>query len=112
MFILTEYGLGASLRRGDYTEAAKRAITDALWHCSIRAAEVFGKTKDDMRLTVEVGVAQPDQVDIAALRSVFPYGAPDIQVRQGGLDVPHPQGQGNPTIMANVAISVAFAGET
>ena len=104
--LLTEFGMGSSLRRQDYTEAASRAIRDALWHNSINLAELFGKDKADMQITVDVGVQQPEQVDAEALAAIFPYGQITVQVTKGGLDVP--RADGAPTVMANVAISVAL----
>ena len=106
--LLVEFGMGTSLRRGDYTQAAKRAVQDALWHNSINLAELFGFDKADMRITLDVGVQKPDEVDSEALRAVFPYGQVTVNVTKGGLDVPRPEGSGNPTVMANVALSVAF----
>ena len=108
MRLLTEFGMGTSLRRGDYTQAAKRAVQDALWHNSINLAELFGFPKEAMKITVDVAVQRPDQVDVAALAEVFPYGDTVFNVQKGGLDVARPEGSGNPTIMANVALSVAF----
>ncbi len=108
MRILTEFGMGTSLRRGDYTEAASRALRDALWHNSINAAEVFGFAREHMRLTVEIGVADPDAVEVAALEAVFPYGRPQVRVVEGGLDIPRPDGSGNPTVIAVAAITVSF----
>lgn len=108
MRVLTEFGMGTSLRRGDYTGAARRAVMDALWHNSINMAELFGFDKDAMQITVEIGVQQPGQVDPAGLTDIFPYGQPSVKIHQGGLDVPRPDGAGNPTIIANAAISVAF----
>lgn len=108
--LLTEFGMGTSLRRQDYTEAATRAVKDALWHNSINLAELFGKDKSQMQITVDVGVAQPERVDTEAVRAAFPYGQVTVNVTQGGLDVPRPEGDGNPTVMANVAISVALEG--
>ena len=35
--------MGSSLRRQDYTEAAVRAVKDALWHNSVILAELFGR---------------------------------------------------------------------
>ena len=105
--ILVEFGMGTSLRRADYTAAARRAIKDALWHNSISAAELFGFDKSDMLIDVEVGVQSPSAVDADALREVFPYGTPTITVTMGGLDVPKPDGSGH-TIIANAAISVSF----
>lgn len=105
--ILVEFGMGTSLRRHDYTGAAERAIRDALWHNSISAAELFDFPKDAMLIDVEVGVQQPDQVDIEKLTGIFPYGTPTVSVSHGGLDVPKPNGTDR-TIIANCAISVSF----
>ena len=106
--LLTEFGMGTSLRRGDYTEAASRAIKDALWHNSINLAELFGFEKTDMQIRVDVGVQRPDAVDISELAKIFPYGQTEFHVGEGGLDIPRPEGTGNPTIIANVALSVSF----
>jgi len=105
--LLTEFGMGTSLRRQDYTEAARRAIRDALWHNSINLAELFGFPKEAMQIDVEIGVQQPEAVDVSALGDVFPYGAVTITVVKGGLDVPRPDG-GKPTVIANAALSVHF----
>ena len=104
--LLTEFGQGASLRRQDYTQAAKRALQDALWHNSINMAELFGFPKEAMIIDVEIAVQQPDQVDTAKLLDIFPYGQPSVTVTHGGLDVPRPNGQ--PTVIANAAINVSF----
>ena len=106
--LLVEFGMGTSLRRGDYTEAAVRGVKDALWHNSINLAEMFGFEKTDMKIIVDVGVRKPEAVDVAAVAAVFPYGDTDVRVHQGGLDAPRPEGEGNPTIMANVALTVGF----
>ena len=106
--LLTEFGMGTSLRRGDYTQAATRAIEDALWHNSINLAELFGFPKEAMILTVEVGVQRPEAVDTDALTAIFPYGQPSVRVHHGGLDIPRPLADGHPTIIANAAISVSF----
>ena len=106
--LMVEFGMGSSLRRGDYTQAAERAVRDALWHNSINLAELFGFDKTAMRITLDVGVQQPEAVDVETLRAVFPYGTVTVNVHRGGLDVPRPDGDGHPTIMANVALSVAF----
>lgn len=104
--LLTEFGMGSSLRRQDYTGAAKRALSDALWHNSINLAELFGKDKADMMIDVEVGVQHPDQIDPQPLIDVFPYGQISIRPVFGGLDIPRPDG--NLTVIANVAISVSL----
>ncbi|MCW3781985.1 Lin0512 family protein [Defluviimonas salinarum] len=105
--LLTEFGMGTSLRRQDYTEAAIRAVKDALWHNSINLAELFGRPKGDMLIDVEIGVQAPDRVDSAAILAVFPYGQPKVTLVKGGLDVPRADG-GNPTVIANAAVSVSL----
>ncbi|PSL19677.1 Lin0512 family protein [Shimia abyssi] len=105
--LLTEFGMGSSLRRLDYTEAACRAVRDALWHNSINLSELFGREKEEMHITVEVGVQDPGAVDAAKVAGIFPYGQVDVRPVAGGLDVPRSDG-GNPTVIANVAISVAL----
>lgn len=109
--LLTEFGMGTSLRRQDYTQAACRAVTDALWHNSINLAELLGRDKSQMLIDVEIGVQAPDAVDTAAVAAILPYGQPDIRITQGGLDVPRADG-GKPTVIANAAISVSFDLET
>ena len=104
--VLTEFGMGTSLRRQDYTQAAKRALQDALWHNSINMAELFGFPKEAMIIDVEIAVQEPSQVDKAALLDIFPYGQPSVTVHHGGLDVPRPDGK--PTVIANAAINVSF----
>ena len=104
--LLTEFGMGSSLRRRDYTQAAVRGVKDALWHNSINLAELFGKDKTEMLIDVEVGVQSPGSVDRAAVSKIFPYGQVNVKVVHGGLDVP--RSEGHPTVMANVAISVSL----
>ena len=106
--LLVEFGMGTSLRRGDYTEAAVRGVKDALWHNSINLAELFGFEKTDMRIRVDIGVQNPDAVDVDAIKAVFPYGETEVRVQFGGLDIARPEGEGNPTIMANVVLTVGF----
>jgi len=104
--LLTEFGIGSSLRHQDYTAAARRALQDALWRNSINLAELFGKPKEAMIIDVEIAVQNPDQVDCDALTSVFPYGQISVRAMKGGLDVTRPDG--NPTVIANAAINVSL----
>ncbi len=105
--MLVEFGIGTSLRRRDYTEAACRAVRDALWRNSINVAELFGFPKEAMILDVTIGVADPAAVDTEAVAALFPYGQPNIITTRGGLDVPRSDG-GQPTVIANAAITVSF----
>lgn len=105
--MLTQFGQGTSLRRQDYTQAAIRAARDALWHNSINLAELFGCDRSEMLIEVEIGVAAPERVDVAAVAGVFPYGEVSVTAVKGGLDVPRTDGK-PPTVIAVAAISVSF----
>lgn len=104
--VLTEFGMGTSLRRQDYTEAARRALKDALWHNSINMAELFGQPKSAMLIDVEIAAQHPGKVDCEALKDVFPYGQVTVTAAPGGLDIPRPDGP--PTVIATAAIHVSF----
>ena len=105
--VAMEFGMGTSLRRADYTRAAVRALNDALWHNSLSMAEAFGFEKSDMIVDVEIGVQQPNAVDITSVKAVIPYGQGDVRVVHGGLDMPKLNGDGA-TIIANAAVIVSF----
>lgn len=105
--MVVQFGMGTSIRSQNYTEAAARAIRDALWHNSLNVADAFGFPKESMLIDVEVAVQRPELVDSAALLGIFPYGQPSLRVVAGGLDVPKPHREGL-TVIANAAITVSF----
>ena len=105
--IAMELGMGTSLRRHNYTKAACRAVEDALWHNSLSLTEAFGFEKSDMLIDVEIGVQNPDEVDIHQVAAIFPYGNASVQVVEGGLDIAKPDGRGR-TIIANAAVVIYF----
>lgn len=105
--LVTQFGMGTSIRSRDYTEAAARGIRDALWHNSLNVADAFGFPREAMIIDVQVGVQEPDAVNCAALLKIFPYGQPAITVVKGGLDVPRRDKDGL-SVIANVALVVSF----
>ena len=105
--LVTQFGMGTSIRSRNYTEAAARGIRDALWHNSLNVADAFGFPREAMLIEVEIGVQQPEAVDRDALLTIFPYGQPTIRVVKGGLDV-HRQDKDGCTVVANVAVMVSF----
>jgi uncharacterized protein (TIGR02058 family) len=102
-----EFGMGSSLRRTDYTEAAVRALKDALWHNSLSIAPAFGFAKEAMIVDVEIAVQKPDEVDCAKLAKILPYGQVNITASSGGLDIAKPGGSGI-TVIAHAAVIVSF----
>ena len=111
--IAIELGMGSSLRRGDYTAAAKRAVENALWRNSLTVADAFDLPRDAMIVDVEIAVQKPEAVDLEAVAAVFPYGTVSVSALKGGLDIPKPQainsaGEPQFTAMAQAAIIVSF----
>lgn len=105
--VVTQFGMGTSIRSRNYTEAAARAIRDALWHNSLNVADAFGFPRGAMLINVEIGVQQPDAVDTDALLKIFPHGQPSVTVVKGGLDIPRREKEGW-SVIANAAIIVSF----
>ena len=111
---VTEMGMGADVHGRDYTKAAKRAVSDAIRHSSLNFFRALDKSPDDMRITVRVGVAEPNEVDTDAVAAELPYGCVSVECVLGGLDVPaasdHTPGSalGDTIVLANAAVIVCF----
>jgi len=103
--MVVEMGMGTDLQGSDYTKAAVRAVKDALWHNSLTIAPAFGIDKEQMKIELSVGVQKPNEVDAEQLKAVFPYGSVDVDVVEGGLDIPSPCGT-KTTVVANAAATV------
>lgn len=105
---ITEMGMGVDVHGGDYTKAARRAVSDALRHSSLNFFNAAGKSRDDMLVEVRIGVQKPDEVNIASVAEEIPYGTPTVNAFVGGLDVEGPNGT-DVMVIANAAILVSFA---
>ena len=111
---ITEMGMGTDVHGRDYTKAAKRAVSDAIRHSSLNFFRALDKSPDDMRITVHVGVAEPNEVDTDAVAAELPYGSVSVECVPGGLDVPaandYTPGSalGDTIVLANVAVIVCF----
>ncbi len=104
---VTEMGMGVDVHGRDYTRASCRAVSDAIRHSSLSLFGVFGKTRDDMRIKVIIGVPEPDQVDLEAVARELPYGQVSVAAEKGGLEVPNADG-GDAIVIANAAVLVHF----
>ncbi len=107
---LTEMGMGVDVHGGDYTKAAKRAVSDAIRHSSINFFPHIDYTRDDMQLKVKIGVKKPEQVDIAAVAGEFPYGNVEVTPEVGGIDVLSENGK-DLMVVANCVVLVCFENE-
>src|SRR3970040_3150119 len=81
----TEMGMGVYLHGWDYTNAAKRAVFDAIHHSSLGFQRLLGKTADDFRVDVTIGVPKPEAVDRQAVLETLPHGGGHINVVHGGM---------------------------
>ena len=111
---VTEMGMGTDVHGRDYTKAARRAVSDAIRHSSLNFFQALGKSPNEMKITARIGVAEPDQIDKAAVAAELPYGEVSVQCVVGGLDVPaaeDPNGNqpgSDAIVIANAAIIVCF----
>ena len=105
--MVLQIGMGTDIRGADYTKAAVRALTDALWHNSLTVASAVGKSSDDMQVEVLIGVPQPDKVDKAQVLAVLPYGKGTVTVVEGGLEIRNDMGTDS-TLIANACAVVSL----
>jgi uncharacterized protein (TIGR02058 family) len=103
--MVLEIGMGTDIRGADYTQAAVRALRDALWHNSLSIADAVGLPVDSMRVEVTIGVPKPHLVDKAQVLAILPHGTGTVNVVEGGLEIPNDAGT-NSTVLAHAAAVV------
>ena len=104
---ITEMGMGVDVHGRDYTLAAKRAVFDAIHHSSLGFQRMLGKTADDMRADVTIGVPNPEAVDAAEVVAVLPHGNGFCKAVAGGLEIPNEDGT-DAMVIANAVVIVSF----
>ncbi len=104
---VTEMGMGVDVHGGDYTKAAKRAVSDAIRHSSLNFFAALDKSPHDMQITVKLGAGNPAAVDAEAVAAELPYGTVTVAAEKGGLDVPSDNGA-DLMVIVNAAILVCF----
>ena len=112
--LLIEFGNGIDQHGQNPTDAAVRAIKDAIsWNYLVGLREVLALADiDKMVVRVTVATPYPERVDREALARALPHGQKHIEVVPGGL-LFH-SGHANPrmgdtndeVIVANVAVEV------
>ncbi|MBP2315938.1 Lin0512 family protein [Azospirillum soli] len=88
MFV--ELGMGVDLHGQDVTKAAVRAVRNAIERNSMPGMRAL-VDGDTSRMQVRVHLAVPadaDQLDVEAVRAVFPYGQVTVTVGSGGMLAP------------------------
>jgi uncharacterized protein (TIGR02058 family) len=105
---VTEMGMGTDVHGRDYTQAAERAVFDAIHHSSLHFFAPLNKTAHDMFIDLLIGVPEPDQVDKERVAAALPYGTVNVEVVKGGLEIPADDGK-DAIVIANAGIVVRLA---
>ena len=103
--IILELGTGNDLYGEDYTKAACRAVQDALHHSSLIVFRSIGLDRESMRITVNIGVQSPEQIDRAAVAAELPFGHVTVEPVLGGLNVVDPE-HDTVSVVATAGIAV------
>jgi uncharacterized protein (TIGR02058 family) len=103
--VILELGSGNDLHGSDYTKAALRAVQDALHHSSLSFIRSLKIDKTRLDVEVTIGVQDPTQVDLEAVRKSLPVGNVTVKAVKGGLDVADPENK-DPAVIASAAIAV------
>ena len=102
---VTEMGMGVDVHGGDYTKAAKRAVSDAIRHSSLNFFAALDLSPSDMQITLKLGAADPAAIDTTAVAAELPYGTVTVETEQGGLNVPSDTGS-DLMVIVNAAVLV------
>ncbi len=102
---ITEMGMGTDVHGMNHTQAAERAVFDAIHHSSLHFFKHLGKTAHDMQIDLIIGVPDPEAVDRDRVAGVLPYGTVSVTVEKGGLEIPTEEGN-DAIIIANAGVIV------
>lgn len=103
--LILELGTGIDLHGQNATEAARRAVWNAVHQSSLMGLGLFGpETSKNMVVDVTVAVTRPNEVDEATVLEVLPHGTGKLTVVQGGLEIEGREGSGDFTLVANAAV--------
>ena len=104
---ILEIGTGIDLHGKDYTEAARRAVWNAVHQSSLMFLGLLGPdTSKEMIVDVTVAIPQPDAVDADTVLAVLPHGKGRLTTVEGGLEIEPREGSGDKTVIANAAVVV------
>ena len=110
---IVELGTGVDLHGEDVTEAACRAVRDAIsTNCLCGLVEIVG-LEDPNQMEVEVLVAspKPDEVDLEKVKGMLPFGRVSVNTVSGGMTaqglcVPQIAPDCDQIMVANAAVTV------
>ena len=110
---IVELGTGVDLHGEDVTEAACRAVKDAIsTNCLCGLLEIVG-LEDPNQMEVEVLVASPKpaEVDLDKVKEMLPFGRVSVNTVSGGMTaqglcVPQIAPDCDQIVVANAAVTV------
>ena len=103
--LILEMGTGIDLHGQNATEAARRAVWNAVHQSSIMGLGLFGPdTSKNMVVEVTIAISRPDEVDEDVVLAVLPHGTGKLKVIQGGMEIEGREGSGDFTLIANAAV--------
>ncbi|HWQ74569.1 MAG TPA: Lin0512 family protein [Syntrophomonas sp.] len=109
---IIEVGTGIDMHGGDVTNAAQKAIKDAVSHsCLCGLFDIVGITDpNQMHVHVKVACPYPDKLDQEAILNAVPFGSTQLEVEEGGLTVRGLNlpmlGEGDTIVVAVAALTV------
>ncbi len=102
---ILEIGTGIDLHGQNYTEAARRAVWNAVHQSSLMFLGMLGPdTSKNMVVEVTLAIPKPEEVEEEVVLAVLPHGKGVLKLVQGGLEIEGRKGSGDFTIIANAAI--------
>ena len=105
--LILELGTGIDLHGQNATEAARRAVWDAIHQSSLMGLNLFGPdTSKNMIVDVTVSITRPNEVDHEVILKVLPHGTGNLTLIQGGMEIEGRKGSGDYTLVANAAVIV------
>ena len=103
--LILEMGTGIDLHGQTATEAARRAVWNAVHQSSLMGLGLFGPdTSKNMIVEVTIAVTRPNEVDEDIVLGVLPHGTGKLKVIQGGREIEGTEGSGDFTLIANAAV--------
>ena len=103
--IILEMGTGNDLHGRDYTNAAKRAVQDALHHSSLVLFRSLEIDPNSMDIELTLAAQEPDKIDVETVAATLPYGKVTAKAVKGGLNVPD-DATGGVTVVVNAGVLV------
>ncbi len=116
---IIEMGTGVDQHGQDVTEAATRAVKDAVARvCLIGLLDLLElKDINAMHVDVQIACPRPQEVDTGAVLQALPFGQKEIRVVEGGMIVrghqaPSMGDKSDEIIVANAAVTVSIDSDT